>query len=138
MPSNLSRRLISAATIVLLGAALPAAPAYAAADFVKFHTACMSDAAAAFLLGPEVAQEQAATVLGLLCPCLEEGFKSLGQPEVDALEADLRTGNSDESKAKYKGYEALQETATGVLGTCFSKEEITKVLMAPASSAPKN
>lgn len=137
MPSNLSRRLISAATIVLLGAAVPAAPVQAA-DFVKFHTACLSDNSAAFLLGPETSKEQAATVLGLLCPCLEEGFKSLGQPEVDALEADLRTGNSDESKAKYEGYDALQEAATGVLGTCFSKEEITKVLMAPASSAPKN
>jgi len=137
MPSNLSHRVISAAAIVLLGAALPAAPAYAA-DFGKFHQSCMSETSAAFLLGPDVSKEQAATVLGLLCPCLEEGFKSLGQPEVDALEADLRTGNSDESKAKYKGYESLQETATGVLGTCFSKEEITKVLLPPASSAPQN
>lgn len=137
MPSNLSHRVISAAAIVLLGAALPAAPAYAA-DFEKFHQSCMSDMSAAFLLGPDVSKERAATVLGLLCPCLEEGFKGLGQPEVDALEADLRTGNSDESKAKYKGYESLQETATGVLGTCFSKEEITKVLLPPASSAPQN
>jgi hypothetical protein len=137
MSSNLSRRLIAAAAITLLGAALPAAPLQAA-DFGKFHAACLSDTAAGFLLGPDVSKEQATTVLGLLCPCLEEGFKTLGQPEVDALEADLRTGNSDEAKAKYKGYEALQQTATGVLGACFSKEEITKVLMAPASSAPKN
>jgi len=137
MPSNLSHRVISAATIVLLGAAFPAAPVHAA-DFGKFHQSCMSDTSAAFLLGPDVSKEQSATVLGLLCPCLEEGFKALGQPEVDALEADLRTGNSDESKAKYKGYESLQETATGVLGACFSKEEITKALLPPASSAPKN
>ena len=137
MPSDLSHRLISAATIVLLGAAVPAAPAYAF-DFCKFHQSCLSDKSAAFLLGPDVSNEQAATVLGLLCPCLENGFSALGQPEVDALEADLRTGNADESKAKYKGYESLQATATGVLGTCFAKEEITKVLMAPASSAPKN
>jgi len=98
----------------------------------------MSDTSAAFLLGPDVSKEQAAKVLGVLCPCLETGFAALGQPAVDALEADLRTGNSDESKAKYKGYGALQETATGVLGACFAKEEVTKVLMAPASSAPKN
>lgn len=137
MPSNLSRRLISAATIVLLGAALPAAPA-GAADFSKFHAACLSDNAAGFLLGPDVAKDRATTVLGLLCPCLEEGFKALGQAEIDVLEADLRTGNSAESKAKYKGYDALQETATGILGACFAKEEITKELMAPASSAPKN
>lgn len=138
MPSNLSHRLILVATIAALGAALPGAPAYAAADFTRFHASCLSDNSAAFLLGPDVTKDQAATVLGLLCPCLEDGFQTLGQPEVDALEADLRTGNSDESKAKYKGYDSLQETATGVLGTCFSKEEITKVLMAPASSAPKN
>ena len=138
MPSDLSRRLISVASIVLLGAALPAAPAYAVADFSKFHESCLSDTSAAFLLGPDVSKEQATAVLSLLCPCLETGFKSLGQSEVDALEADLRTGKSDDSKAKYKGYESLQETATGVLGTCFSKEEITKVLLAPVSSAPKN
>ena len=58
--------------------------------------------------------------------------------EREHMEADLRTGNSDESKAKYKGYASLQETATGVLGACFSKEEITKVLLPPASSAPQN
>ena len=137
MPSNLSRRLISAATIVLLGAALPAAPVQAA-DFAKFHAACLSDKSAAFLLGPDVSKDQATLVLGVLCPCLENGFASLGQPEVDALEADLRTGSADESKAKYKGYEALQETATGVLGVCFAKEEVTKVLLPSASSAPKN
>jgi hypothetical protein len=137
MSSILSRRLISAATIALLGAALPAAPVHAA-DFVKFHAACLSHKSAAFLLGPETSKEQAALVLGVLCPCLEDAFKTLDQPAVDALEADLRTGNSDEAKSKYRDYATLRETATGVLGVCFAKDEVTKALMAPASSAPKN
>ena len=137
MPSILSHRLIPLAALALAALAVPAAPA-AAADFAKFRLACHSEQAAAFLLGPEASREQADAVLGVLCPCLEQGFAQLSQPQIDALAADLRTGSSDEAKAKYAGYADLQQTATGVLGVCFSKDEVTRVLLPPASSAPQN
>jgi len=138
MSSNLSHGLIVTAAVVLLGAAVPVTPASAAADFTKFHQSCLSDKSAAFLLGGDVSKEQSTAVLAVLCPCLEEGFSTMNQPEVDALEADLRTGNSNEAKSKYKNYDSLQQAATSILGICYSSEPVSKILTPQPSSAPKN
>ena len=68
--------------------------------------------------------KNAQPVIDALCPCLEAGFASYEQPEIDALEADLRTGTPDEAKAKYPAYQELQAKATGVLGTCFASQAV--------------
>jgi hypothetical protein len=100
----------------------------AAADFTAFRAACLNGGA--FLIGPVPEGKDAGPVLAAICPCLEAGFASYSQPEIDALEADLRTGTSDEAKAKYPAYQGLQAKATGVLGTCFGSEPVTAAVRA--------
>ena len=96
--------------------------AAAAADFTAFRTACAGGGA--FLLGEVPEGKNAQPVIDALCPCLEAGFASYSQAEIDALAADLRTGTSDEAKATYPAYQDLQAKATGVLGTCFASEPV--------------
>ena len=93
-----------------------------AGDFTAFRAACSNGGA--FLLGEVPEGKNAQPVIDALCPCLEAGFASYTQPEIDALEADLRTGTNDEAKATYPGYQELQTKATEVLGTCFSSEAV--------------
>src|SRR5436190_621819 len=77
-----------------------------AADFTAFRVACTNGGP--FLLGEVPEGKDGQPVIDALCPCLEAGFVSYSQPEIDALEADLRTGTSDEAKAKYSAYQELQ------------------------------
>ena len=117
------RRLVIPASLAFSLAAIGLAPLpAAAADFTAFRAACTNGGA--FLLGEVPEGKNAQPVIDAICPCLEAGFASYGQPEIDALEADLRTGTSDEAKAKYAAYQELQDKATGVLGTCFASEAV--------------
>ena len=115
------RRPILFASLALLLGATASLPA-PAADFTAFRAACTNGAA--FLIGEVPEGKNTQPVLDALCPCLEAGFAGYSQPEIDALEADLRTGTSDEAKATYAGYQELQTKATGVLGTCFGSEAV--------------
>ena len=115
------RSIIISASFALSLSAIGAAPA-AAADFTEFRASCLGGAA--FLIGEVPEGKNAQPVLDALCPCLEAGFASYSQPEIDALEADLRTGSADEAKATYPAYQELQTKATEVLGTCFSSEAV--------------
>lgn len=115
------RRLSILASLGLALSALGPFPAVGA-DFTEFRAACLGGAA--FLIGEVPEGKNAQPVLDALCPCLEAGFAGYSQPEIDALEADLRTGTSDEAKATYADYHALQTKATGVLGTCFGSEAV--------------
>lgn len=108
-------------SVLLVPLALASAPA-AAADFTQFRASCA--AGGAFLLGEVPEGKNAQPVIDALCPCLETGFAAYSQAEIDALEADLRTGTSDEARAAYAAYEELQDKATGVLGTCFASEAV--------------
>lgn len=115
-------RFAAAAVVALsVAAGLLALPA-AAADFTAFHASCTG--ATAFLLGEVPEGKNAQPVIDALCPCLEAGFAGYSQPEIDALEADLRTGTSDEAKAKYPAYQELQAKASDILGTCFGSEAV--------------
>lgn len=117
------RRLIVSASLAASLTAIGLAPAPAtAADFTAFRVSCTNGGA--FLLGEVPEGKNAQPVLDALCPCLEAGFASYEQAEIDALEADLRTGTSDEAKAKYPAYQELQAKATGVLGTCFASQAV--------------
>ena len=118
------RRLIISASLVLPLTTLGSAPTPSvAADFTAFRAACTN--AGAFLIGEVAEGKNAQPVLDALCPCLEAGFADYSQPEINALEADLRTGTNDEAKATYPAYQGLQAKATGVLGTCFSSTSVT-------------
>ena len=94
----------------------------AAADFTAFRLACAGGGA--FLLGDVPDGTNAQPILDALCPCLEAGFASYTQPEVDALEADLRTGTNDEAKAKFPASQELQAKASGTLRTCFASDAV--------------
>lgn len=109
---------IAFAACVLAAPSLAPAPAFSA-EFEAFRAACLS--AQQFLIGDVPEGKNAQPVLDVLCPCLETGFAELSQPEVDALEVDLRTGGSDNP---YEDYEALQDKATEVLGACFASDEV--------------
>lgn len=110
-------------TLALSLTALGFAPAPAvAADFTAFRVSCAKGGA--FLLGEVPEGKNAQPVVDAICACLEPGFASYTQPEIDALEADLRTGTNDEAKAKYPAYQDLQAKATGVLGTCFASQAV--------------
>lgn len=113
--------MISASLGLLAAVSLTTGPAIAA-DFTAFRTACLG--AAPFLIGDVPEGKNAQPVLDTLCPCLEAGFAGYSQPEIDALEADLRTGTNDEARATYSAYEELQTKATEVLGACFSSEAV--------------
>jgi hypothetical protein len=119
VPSFLIRSVLVAA--LALSGAMAVSPA-AAADFTAFRAACLGGAT--FLIGEVPEGKDAQPVIDALCPCLEAGFAAYTQPEIDALEADLRTGTADEAKATYPAYQELQAKATGVLGTCFSSEAV--------------
>jgi hypothetical protein len=121
--------LISRSIAVLpLAAMLALATPTLAADFTAFRAACL--AAGPFLIGEVPEGKDTQPVLEALCPCLETGFAEYSQPEIDALEADLRTGTSDESRASYPAYEELQTKATEVLGACFSSEAVMEAAAA--------
>jgi hypothetical protein len=105
-----------------------AAPSAQAADFARFHASCL--AGGAFLLGDVPEGKNAQPAIEALCPCLEAGFASYSQSEVGALEADLRTGTSDEAKATYPAYQQLQAKATDVLRTCFASGAVTAAMRA--------
>ncbi len=113
-------RCVIAASLAL-STAFPATSA-PAADFTAFRAACLNGAA--FLIGEVPEGKYPQPVMDALCPCLEAGFAEFEQEEIDALEADLRTGTSDEAKATYPAYEELQSKATAVLGTCFSSDAV--------------
>jgi hypothetical protein len=113
-------RLVLPATLALSVVIAPLP--LAAADFTAFRAACLGGTA--FLLGEIPEGKNAQPLMAALCPCLETGFASYSQPEIDALEADLRTGTPDEAKATYPGYQELQSKATGVLGTCFASDAV--------------
>ena len=119
MPSFLARCLVAAT--LALSSALAAGPV-AAADFTVFRASCLGGSA--FLIGEVPEGKNVQPVMDALCPCLEDGFAAYTQAEIDALEADLRTGNADEAKASYPAYPELQARATGVLGTCFSSPAV--------------
>jgi len=117
------RPFVLAASLSLSLAVIGFSPAPAtAADFTAFRVACTNGGP--FLLGEVPEGKDGQPVIDALCPCLEAGFVSYSQPEIDALEADLRTGTSDEAKAKYSAYQELQAKATGVLNTCFTSEAV--------------
>ena len=115
----LSRCLPAILLAVSTAAATTPAPA---ADFTEFRAACVNGAA--FLIGEVPEGKNAQPVMDALCPCLETGFAAYTQAEIDALEADLRTGTNDEARATYPAYQELQSKATGVLGTCFSSDAV--------------
>jgi hypothetical protein len=116
-------RIVRAATVAVSMTAVGLAPVPAvAADFTAFRTACTNGAP--FLLGEVPEGKNAQPVIDAICPCLEAGFASYSQPEIDALEADLRTGTSNEARARYPAYQELQVKATGVLNTCFSSDAV--------------
>lgn len=119
MSSLFARYLL--ATSLALSAAIVTAPA-SAADFTEFRAACLGGEA--FLIGEVPEGKNAQPVMDALCPCLETGFAAYSQPQIDALEADLRTGTNDEAKATYPAYEDLKARATGVLGTCFASDAV--------------
>lgn len=119
VPSLLMRGVLTAS--LALSVVLTASPA-PAADFTAFRAACLNGAA--FLIGDVPEGKNAQPVMDALCPCLEAGFAAFSQPEIDALEADLRTGTSDEARATYPAYKDLQSKATGVLGTCFASDAV--------------
>ncbi len=106
------------AASVLVAPLLTPAPAVSA-EFGAFRAACLS--AQQFLIGEVPEGKNAQPVLDVLCPCLETGFAEFSQPEIDALEVDLRTGAPDNA---YEDYEALQKKATEVLGACFASDEV--------------
>lgn len=119
VPSLLVRGAFAASLVLSTALAAGSAPA---ADFTAFGAACLGGAA--FLLGEVPEGKNPQPVMDALCPCLEQGFAKLEQAEIDALEADLRTGSSDEAKATYPAYQELQSKATAVLGTCFSSDAV--------------
>lgn len=120
MRLSLVRGLVAVSLFAAI--ATSAATPATAADFEKFRAACLSGGP--FLIGPAPEGKNVQPVLDALCPCLEAGFASYSQPEIDALEADLRTGSADEAKATYPAYQELQTKATGVLGTCFASDAV--------------
>ena len=116
-------RFVIPASLAISLAVIGLAPVpAAAADFAAFRAACTNGGA--FLLGEVPEGKNAQPVIDSICPCLEAGFASYSQPEIDALEADLRTGTSDEARAKYPAYQELQANATGVLNTCFTSQAV--------------
>jgi hypothetical protein len=122
-------RIVLAASVAVSLTAIGLAPVPAmAADFAAFRTACANGGP--FLLGEVPEGKNAQPVIDALCPCLEAGFASYTQPEIDALEADLRTGTSDEAKATYPAYQELQVKATGVLNTCFTSDAVVSAARA--------
>jgi hypothetical protein len=104
----------------LLAGAAPAAAQ--TADFTAFRASCAKGAG--FLIGEVPEGKDTQPVMDALCPCLETGFAAFSQAEIDALEADLRTGSSAEARARFPAYEDLQQKATGILGTCFASPEV--------------
>ena len=121
------RRILIFASLAgaLAAIGLPAEPAVAA-DLAAFRAACRNGGP--FLVGELPEGKTAQPVVDALCPCLEAGFASYSQPELDALEADLRTGNSYEAKARFGGYQQLQARATAVLNTCFASPAVVAAL----------
>ncbi|HZY68819.1 MAG TPA: hypothetical protein VFE52_09535 [Devosia sp.] len=118
----MTHRLLTPAIVGLIAlAGLGAAPA-AAADFTAFRAACASGGA--FLIGEVPEGKNVQPVLDALCPCLETGFAEFTQPEIDALAADLRTGDSAEAEAMYPAYAELKDKATPILGACFASEAV--------------
>ena len=120
LPSRLRASVLTPLFLLLVGGATPAAAQ--SADFTAFRAACANGAG--FLIGEVPEGKDATPVMAVLCPCLETGFAAFSQPEIDALEADLRTGSSAEAKARYPAYQELQDKATAVLGTCFGAPEV--------------
>jgi hypothetical protein len=127
LESAVHRIVLAASVAVSLTIGLAPDPAVAA-DFAAFRTACANGGP--FLLGEVPEGKNAQPVIAAICPCLEAGFASYSQAEIDALEADLRTGTSDEAKAKYPAYQELQAKATGVLNTCFTSEAVVSAARA--------
>jgi hypothetical protein len=119
---KLSSHLRALAPLFLLPLFAATPVAAQSVDFTAFRASCL--AGAGFLIGEVPEGKDATPVMAVLCPCLETGFAAYSQPEIDALEADLRTGSSVEAKARYPQYLELQDKATGVLGACFAAPEV--------------
>lgn len=115
------------AALSLVVALMSTAPA-TSADFNAFRAACFNGGAS--MLGPVPEGKTAGPVLAALCPCLEAGFASYSQPEIDALEADLRTGTSDEAEATYPAYQELQAKSTRVIAACFGSQAVMEAARA--------
>ncbi len=118
----LSRLVVLPLVLALVGSAGPVLAQ--SADFTAFRAACADGGT--FLLGEAPEGKDVGPLIEALCPCLETGFGDFSQAEVDALEADLRTGSTDEAQAAYPAYEQLQAKATGVLGVCLSSPEVVE------------
>jgi hypothetical protein len=122
LPPRLRASVLTLLSVGLLFAAATLPAIAQSTDFTAFRAACANGAG--FLIGETPNDPQ--PVMDVLCPCLETGFSNYSQAEVDALEADLRTGDSAEAKARYTAYAELQDKASTVLGNCFASADVVE------------
>jgi len=132
----MSRLAIAALLAASVFAAIPAVHAQEGeADMAAFGEACAG--AAPFLIGDVPEGTDPATILTPLCACLEAGFRTMPQADVDILAADLRGQGTEEAHAAHGDYSSVEDKARDVLNACYASPEVSALMTPPENPAPE-